>query len=96
MPITLDLSTSNLPISFKCRVCARHKASNEYSIKQLQLWHNRDRRSNLDPDNIGLTCKSHGLGEREIRCHGPCDHVKVVSRFSKNQRNDPEPVSERL
>ncbi|TGJ85374.1 hypothetical protein E0Z10_g3392 [Xylaria hypoxylon] len=75
-------------------VCGKGKPPAAYSQTQLQKWYNKkrnDRRNEITPDNIGLTCKDHLSDQREIRCHGPCDRLKVVAHFSKRQRNDPEP-----
>ncbi|KAI0542134.1 hypothetical protein GGR58DRAFT_527207 [Xylaria digitata] len=83
-----------LPASFRCRVCGKGKPPAAYSKTQLQKWYNKkrnDRRNEITPNNIGLTCKDHLNDQREIRCHGPCDRLHVVDHFSKRQRNDPEP-----
>ncbi|KAI0192228.1 Stc1 domain-containing protein [Xylaria flabelliformis] len=83
-----------LPPTFRCRVCGKNKAPAAYSKSQLQKWYNKkrnDRGNKVTPDNVGLSCQDHNNEEREIRCHGPCDLIKVVGQFSKNQRNDPEP-----
>ncbi|KAI1754739.1 hypothetical protein F4782DRAFT_491358 [Xylaria castorea] len=85
---------ASLPRTFRCRVCGQNKAPAAYSKNQLQKWYNKkrnDRENNVTPENVGLSCGEHNNEEREIRCHGPCDRLKVVGQFSKNQRNDPEP-----
>ncbi|GAW15375.1 hypothetical protein ANO14919_047840 [Xylariales sp. No.14919] len=77
-----------------CRVCGKEKAPASYSKTQLQKWYNKkrnDRRNEITPHTIGLTCKDHASDQREIRCHGPCDRIKLVDHFSKRQRNDPTP-----
>ncbi|KAI0445582.1 hypothetical protein F4803DRAFT_138516 [Xylaria telfairii] len=83
-----------LPRTFKCRICGQHKTPAAYSKNQLQKWYNKkrnDRGNTITPENIGLSCKEHLNDEREIRCHGPCDRIKVVGHFSKAQRNNLEP-----
>lgn len=72
----------------------QHKAPAEYSNNQLQKWYNK--KNGATANTIGLICKAHAPGEREIRCHGHCDLVKAVSHFSKNQRNIAEPASRNL
>ncbi|KAI1428823.1 Stc1 domain-containing protein [Xylaria sp. FL1777] len=84
----------SLPRSFTCRVCGKDKPSAAYSKTQIQKWFNKkrnDRYNAITPQNVGLTCKDHSSDQREIRCHGPCDRIKVVDHFSKKQRNEPEP-----
>ncbi|KAI0552734.1 hypothetical protein F4679DRAFT_581242 [Xylaria curta] len=83
-----------LPSTFRCRVCGKNKAPAAFSKNQLQKWYNKkrnDRENKVTPENIGLSCQDHNNEEREIRCHGPCDRIKVVGHFSKNQRNNREP-----
>ncbi|KAI1745346.1 hypothetical protein F4680DRAFT_100241 [Xylaria scruposa] len=83
-----------LPCTFRCRVCGKNKAPAAFSKNQLQKWYNKkrsDRENKVTPENIGLSCQDHNNEEREIRCHGFCDRIKVVGQFSKNQRNNPEP-----
>ncbi|KAJ2985984.1 hypothetical protein NUW58_g5247 [Xylaria curta] len=83
-----------LPRTFRCRVCGEEKAPASFSKSQLQKWYNKkrnDQHNTVTPESVGLSCKDHGNDEREIRCHGPCDRVKVVEHFSKRQRNDPAP-----
>ncbi|KAI1147226.1 hypothetical protein F4825DRAFT_471753 [Nemania diffusa] len=83
-----------LPPTFTCRVCGKEKAPAEYSKNQLQKWYNQkrnDRYNEVTPQSAGLSCKDHGAAQRELRCHGPCDLIKVVERFSKRQRNEPNP-----
>ncbi|KAI0472453.1 hypothetical protein F4859DRAFT_515298 [Xylaria cf. heliscus] len=85
---------ASLPRTFRCRICGQNKAPAAYSKNQLQKWYNKkrnDHRNQITPESIGLSCKDHNNDEREIRCHGPCDRVKVVGQFSKAQRNNPEP-----
>ncbi|KAI0406285.1 hypothetical protein F4802DRAFT_596311 [Xylaria palmicola] len=75
-------------------LCGKSKPPAAFSKNQLQKWYNQkrnDRRNEVTPQNIGLSCSAHIAGQREIRCHGPCDLVMIVDRFSKRQRNDPEP-----
>ncbi|KAI1132140.1 hypothetical protein F5Y10DRAFT_284057, partial [Nemania abortiva] len=77
-----------------CRVCRQEKPPAAYSKTQLQKWYNQkrnDRYNEVTPETVGLSCKDHGTNERVIRCHGPCDRIKMVDYFSKRQRNDPEP-----
>ncbi|KAI0391036.1 hypothetical protein F5Y17DRAFT_32430 [Xylariaceae sp. FL0594] len=88
-----------LPATFKCGVCGINKRSSEFSKSQIQKWLDKKRNngnSTVTPGNIGLTCLAHTTGgkdplQRARRCHGPCDRVKVVTSFSKTQRNNPEP-----
>ncbi|KAI0426300.1 hypothetical protein F5Y09DRAFT_319228 [Xylaria sp. FL1042] len=83
-----------LPRSFTCRVCGKDRKPEAFSKTQIQKWFSKKRNdlyNTITPQNVGLTCKDHILDEREIRCHGPCDLIKIVDRFSKNQRNKPEP-----
>ncbi|KAI1354300.1 hypothetical protein F5Y01DRAFT_311867 [Xylaria sp. FL0043] len=83
-----------LPRSFTCRVCGKDKKPEAYSKSQIQKWFTKkknDRDNSVTPHNIGLTCKDHASDQREVRCHGPCDLIKIVDRFSKNQRNKPAP-----
>lgn len=99
MLLFLNMASSHLSIRFTCRVCGKDKAPASYSKTQLQKWFNKkrnDRYNAVTPHNVGLTCKDHASDQREIRCHGPCDRLKVVDHFSKNQRNEPEPVSKYL
>ncbi|KAI3340413.1 hypothetical protein F4824DRAFT_420900 [Ustulina deusta] len=94
MPPQPPTGGASLPHSFTCRVCGKDKAPASYSKTQLQKWFNKkrnDRYNAVTPHNVGLTCKDHASDQREIRCHGPCDRLKVVDHFSKNQRNEPEP-----
>ncbi|KAI0806478.1 hypothetical protein GGR55DRAFT_680452 [Xylaria sp. FL0064] len=83
-----------LPRSFTCRVCGKDKKPEAFSKTQIQNWFSKkrnDRHNSVTPHNAGLTCKDHASDVREIRCHGPCDLIKIVDRFSKNQRNKPQP-----
>ncbi|KAI0453188.1 hypothetical protein F5B21DRAFT_505583 [Xylaria acuta] len=94
MAFRLPTGGAPLPRTFRCRVCGQNKGPAAYSKSQLQKWYNKkrnDRENKVTPESIGLSCKDHNSDEREIRCHGPCDRVKVVGQFSKNQRNNPEP-----
>ncbi|KAI0205488.1 hypothetical protein F4808DRAFT_455716 [Astrocystis sublimbata] len=81
-----------LPQTFRCRVCGKSKAPGAFSQSQLQKWYTKKKGDpKLHPDQAGLSCLDHLNEQRQIRCHGPCDRVKVVGQFSKNQRNIPEP-----
>ncbi|KAK5629366.1 hypothetical protein RRF57_005081 [Xylaria bambusicola] len=74
--------------------CGQKKPPAAFSQSQIQKWRNKkrnDRYNEVTPDNAELVCKDHAFDQREIRCHGPCDRIKIVDHFSKNQRNNPEP-----
>ncbi|KAI0113755.1 hypothetical protein GGR51DRAFT_568256 [Nemania sp. FL0031] len=93
MPPKLSTSTA-LPPTFTCRVCGREKAPAAFSKNQIQKWYTQkrnDRYNEVTPQHAGLCCKDHSTDVREIRCHGPCDHIRSVDKFSKSQRNNPEP-----
>ncbi|KAI1825694.1 hypothetical protein F4861DRAFT_161701 [Xylaria intraflava] len=86
-------SQAALPATFRCRVCGQNKVPGAFSNSQIQKWRNKkknDRRNEITPETVGLICTGHD-GERDLRCHGPCDRSKPVQLFSKTQRNAPTP-----
>lgn len=83
-------------VRFTCRVCGKEKPPAAYSKSQIQKWYSqkkKDRDNSVTPQNAGLSCMEHINGERVIRCKGPCGRTKAVEYFSKNQRNNEDPVS---
>ncbi|KAI1291609.1 hypothetical protein F5Y03DRAFT_29242 [Xylaria venustula] len=83
-----------LPRSFTCRVCGLDKPHADYSPAQIKKWYKlkrEDQYNTVNPQTAGLTCKAHSSQQREIRCAGPCGLIKLVDRFSKNQRNNSDP-----
>ncbi|KAI0513201.1 hypothetical protein F5B22DRAFT_278590 [Xylaria bambusicola] len=84
----------SLPRTFTCRQCGQKKPPAAFSQSQIQKWRNKkrnDRYNTVTPENAELVCKDHAFDQRELRCHGPCDRIKIVDHFSKNQRNNTEP-----
>ncbi|KAI1368959.1 hypothetical protein F5Y08DRAFT_208260 [Xylaria arbuscula] len=94
MPPRPNTGREALPRSFKCRKCSKNKPPAEFSQSQIQKWRTKkrnDRYNTITPETAELICKDHSSDQRQIRCHGPCDLVKIVDHFSKAQRNNNEP-----
>ncbi|KAI1192985.1 hypothetical protein F5X97DRAFT_329042 [Nemania serpens] len=87
-------NNGTLPATLTCRVCGEGKPPAAYSKSQIQKWYNlkrNDRANLITPENAGLSCMEHSNVERRMPCHGPCNLVKAVESFSKNQRNSTDP-----
>ncbi|KAF6844689.1 stc1 domain protein [Colletotrichum musicola] len=77
-----------LPDRFRCGLGGEWKPFSGFSKRQQKLVTDKlGRRVRIDAANTGMICRIHsGEPVKEIRCEGPCDMIRILEEFSKNNR----------
>ncbi|EFQ30092.1 hypothetical protein CGRA01v4_00997 [Colletotrichum graminicola] len=66
------------------------KPWSSFSAKQQKLVQSKlNRRVRIDAANTGMVCRTHsGEPVKELQCEGPCNRIRALDQFSKNNRSN--------
>ncbi|KAK1674419.1 Stc1 domain-containing protein [Colletotrichum godetiae] len=80
----------NMAEKYRCKIGGEWKPMSGFSKKQQKLVHDKlDRHARVNRANTGMVCRIHsGEPVNEISCEGPCDEIKTLDQFSKNNRTN--------
>ncbi|KAK1481374.1 hypothetical protein CCUS01_04486 [Colletotrichum cuscutae] len=80
----------NMAEKYRCKIGGEWKPMSGFSKKQQKLVQDKlDRHARVNRANTGMVCRIHsGEPVNEIRCEGPCDEIKTLDQFSKNNRTN--------
>ncbi|KAK2026913.1 hypothetical protein LX32DRAFT_723213 [Colletotrichum zoysiae] len=86
----MALNGQKLPDKFRCKTGGEWKPWASFSSKQQKLVQNKlNRRIHIDAANTGMICRIHsGEPVKEIQCEGPCNKIRPLDQFSKNNRSN--------
>nr|XP_036585880.1 stc1 domain protein [Colletotrichum truncatum]KAF6796071.1 stc1 domain protein [Colletotrichum truncatum] len=79
-----------VPERFRCDLGGEWKPFSSFSKRQQKIVTDKlERRIRIDAANTGMTCRMHsGEPVKEIQCEGPCNEIRVLDDFSKNNRSN--------
>ncbi|EXF83487.1 hypothetical protein CFIO01_10162 [Colletotrichum fioriniae PJ7] len=80
----------NMAEKYRCKIGGEWKPMSGFSKKQQKLVQDKlDRHAKVNRANTGMVCRVHsGEPVNELRCEGPCDEIKTLDQFSKNNRTN--------
>ncbi|KAF9877799.1 hypothetical protein CkaCkLH20_04934 [Colletotrichum karsti] len=80
----------NVPAKYRCSLGGEWKPLQGFSKRQQKILQDKFKnRSRIDPANTGMICRVHsGEPLKEILCEGPCNEVRVLDDFAKNNRTN--------
>ncbi|KAK2001839.1 hypothetical protein LX36DRAFT_697941 [Colletotrichum falcatum] len=86
----MALNGQKLPDKFRCKTGGEWKPWSSFSAKQQKLVQTKlSRRVQIDAANTGMICRIHsGEPVKEIQCEGPCNQIRALDHFSKNNRSN--------
>ncbi|KAK1841181.1 hypothetical protein CCHR01_16198 [Colletotrichum chrysophilum] len=83
-------SAKKMPESFRCDLGGEWRPWGAFSKRQQKLVTDRlSRGANINAANTGMICRQHsGEPVKEIQCEGPCNKIRILDDFSKNNRTN--------
>ncbi|TDZ23259.1 hypothetical protein C8034_v009380 [Colletotrichum sidae] len=79
-----------IPERFQCKVGGEWKPWSGFSKRQQKLVQDKlSKNQRIDPTRTGMVCRIHsGEPVKEIQCEGPCNLVRPLDDYSKNNRTN--------